>query len=308
MAGCGPYDIDSSSGSSDYTARGEGDARCPRDWQVLKLQQGLPQLLTVTVEDSTLDSLAVTAGQRVRLFIREHHDSDVNVAIVQGTRADDNARRVFQFDFNEADLVNVGLLLGEIIIYEEVDGGNLADDDIAGVPDPTSDDDTSEYRPVYIHRVFVEVAVSVGLDCGASPLTISELRLALRDECAMSNFILDDVEFTNKEIVDAIHQVVNYWNEVPPDVKCFNYNNFPSRYFWKTGAMGLLLRQTGRHKLRNWLPYTGGGLAMNDNSIWDSYHRLGDQYWNEYREWVQRKKIEINIAGAFMGFRGGVTY
>ena len=306
----GPYDVSP-------PQRGASDARCPKYWQTLFLQQGVPAVYTLTLIDTVLDNVgdysdgeeiavgSSNLGELVRLVFRDHYTNAVTTVVVgQRTSAD-----TFQFDFNTGHLVCPGLFVGEIIIYDNTsDAGFQTDAEITGVPDSTADSDTEGYLPVWLHRVFVEIEPSNVTGGTRYPLSIAELRLIMRDECPAGNFLIDDLEYADKEIFHAINRVVDCWNETPPVVNTYSYANFPFRFYWSKGVMGLLMRQAGRHRLRNWLPYTAGGITVGDHQIWQMYHQLGDQYWAEFQTWMRTKKVEQNIDGAFGGFSGGTTW
>ena len=51
------------------------------------------------------------------------------------------------------------------------------------------------------------------------PLTIPEIRLAMRDKCDADNFLLDDVEFTDTEIAWAIRRRKMLWRTGTPGKK-----------------------------------------------------------------------------------------
>jgi len=261
------------------------------------MNQGIAEGLTVTINDAKLAAISVITnnyvpicgediaedaiegfGEECRLEgaefrYREHWNSGV-VRIVEGERV---TADTFHFSFTAAQLACAGLFLGEIILYQPVD---------------------NRQAPVYIKSVYLEVS-SNSMGGSYTPLTIAELRMIMRDECPGSNFLLDDLEYSDKEIFGAMRRCVDYWNETPPPIGCYDYSNFPYRYHWGVGAMGQLLRSVSLHKLRNFLDHDGGGLAINDQARWKNYQDMGSNYWNEYREWVLSKKIEINMSSGF---------
>jgi len=132
--------------------------------------------------------------------------------------------------------------------------------------------------------------------------------MIIRDECPSANFLIDELEYSDVEIFAALRRCVDYWNEIPPPVARYSYSRFPYRYHWALGATGLLMRQVATHKLRNFLDYSAAGISVNEQGRWRDYQAVGDQYWAEYREWVQRKKYEININGGFGSISGWSTY
>lgn len=307
---CGPYD-------ASQPARGAGDNRCPRDWQVIELQQCMPQDIIVTIENDTLDDIGDYSGgslnldldadslnldEKVRLVYRDHYTSH-SLHIALGERI---SARQFKFDINPGHVACPGLFVGEIIVWNDTSGDIVLSDtdEVANIPEVSAEAGSENYQINWVHRVFVEISPANLSIATNYPLSIAEVRMLLRDECPASNFLIDDLEYTNKEITYAIHRAVDYWNEVPPPVRKYSYASFPHRYHWGLAVMGSLLRQAALHKLRNWLPYSAGGISVQDQQNWEMYQKLGNQYWDEYREWVQGKKIELNVGGAFGGFTG----
>ncbi len=317
MTACDPYDVS-------QIPNGAAGAQCPKDWPTVQIQSGVgtdivftvtdPQLATINfVTSSSSNSPTNPNAQYVRLIFREYYGG--NGQVVVGERVDQDT---FLLHFESSHTAKAGIFVGDLILYENsghtpqdiADPNNVENIKITNVPNSTATLDDIQVRPIWYKRVYVEIEPSIANAQGPGdyPLSISELRLALRDMCPAGNFLIDDLEYSDREIYLAIHSVVDMWNETPPPIGTYTYVNFPYRYHWKKAAMGLLLQSAARHKLRNWLPVTGGGISINDQSIWREYHNIGSGYMEEFKDWMLRKKVEINIAGAFGGFRGGIAY
>ena len=134
------------------------------------------------------------------------------------------------------------------------------------------------------------------------PLTIAEIRLALRDY-PTSNTLLDEVEFSDEEIIWALTRPVDIWNSTPPDIGTYTYNNFPWRGAYMDGAVGELLSIAAHHYMRNELPYQSAGLSVNDKAKAANYLQLSENLKAKFVAFVERKKYEINVATGtrFMG-------
>jgi hypothetical protein len=131
-------------------------------------------------------------------------------------------------------------------------------------------------------------------------VTIPDLRYALLDVengtgGAPFNNLLDDTEFTDSEIQYAITRIVDKWNETPPPVCIYNYQNFPYRYWWIQGAVGELLLMGAARYRRNRLDYQAGGIAINDQSKADEYETVGRAMRQEFDTWMLREKTRINM-------------
>lgn len=133
----------------------------------------------------------------------------------------------------------------------------------------------------------------------AGPLTVYEVRMAIRDTCPEANFLIDSVEFTDIEIHYAITRPIDYWNEVPPPIRKFTYQTFPFRYHWTEAVIGELLIMAATWLRRNDLDYSAGGVSVADTKKWPDYMRMGQERLTAWKKFVHDKKIEINIEGGY---------
>jgi len=150
-------------------------------------------------------------------------------------------------------------------------------------------------------------AVEPTLTSGSNvwPLTIAEVRLALRDSCPEINLLLDEKEYADKEIAFHIRRAVDYWNEVPPPIRKYTPATFPFHFNWTEAVIGQLMQTVAIWKLRNHLEYAADGVTVDDTRRWRDYVELGKMKWEEYKNWVKQKKIEINIDGGFAKMSSG---
>jgi hypothetical protein len=125
-------------------------------------------------------------------------------------------------------------------------------------------------------------------------LTLGEIRTELRDFAA-ENPSLGDVEFDESEIIAAIRGTVDEWNETPPDVASFSACEFPFREHWKKAVCGRLLRTAAVWYERARFRGEGGGLSVDDRNKMNTYLGLAKTYTDEWKMFIERKKIEINI-------------
>ena len=148
-----------------------------------------------------------------------------------------------------------------------------------------------------LHQVPRYLQITPDISQGISvnrPLTIAEIRLALRDYPA-SNTLLDEVEYSDEEIIWALTRPVDIWNSLPPDIGGYDYNNFPYRAAHLDGAIGELLCIAAHHYMRNELPYQSAGLTVNDKAKGNNYLQLGEMLKGKFKEFVERKKYELNV-------------
>lgn len=136
--------------------------------------------------------------------------------------------------------------------------------------------------------------------CGVGPLTIPEIRYALLDvengtAGAPFNNLIDDVEFTDSEIIFAMRRIVDKWNETPPPVAYYTGMSFPYRYWWLQGTVAQLLIMGAARYRRNRLAYAAGGISIDDQSKSEEYETVGRATMQEFDQWMLKEKTRINM-------------
>lgn len=135
-------------------------------------------------------------------------------------------------------------------------------------------------------------------DTGGPP-TLQEIRYAIMDR-AEENTLLRAVEFDDSDILEAIRWPVQQFNELTPNLGIrYNCNNFPFKYHWVQAVVGRLLLAAVNHYMRNKMQATSGGLTVDDKNRDTDYLRLSKMYQDEWLEWAQTKKIELNASLAY---------
>jgi hypothetical protein len=127
------------------------------------------------------------------------------------------------------------------------------------------------------------------------PITIPEIRMALLDY-GCSNTLLDDVEFTDAEIMFAIRRPIDRWNETTPNLILYTPATFPWREHWMICTIGYLMRSAAHKYRRNNLTYQAAGLNVNDMDKFSEYEQVAALRVKEYDDWMRNKKIEINVS------------
>jgi len=218
----------------------------------------------------------------------------------------------------ESELTKPGLFLGEYVVFLVDAAAPASSDSSSSSPSgsssaPSGSSSSSvpvvapESTPKALHRFpcYVEVEPNVTyLDTPPNrfhqPLSIAEIRLAVRDKCAEDNFLLDNVQFTDTEIAWAMRRPIDYWNEIPPPLNPrYDVATFPYRYNYLDAIVGELLIMTGLNEERNRLRYSAANLAVDDLEHGETYRKAGMAYRQVWEQWVRDKKKEINIGQAF---------
>jgi hypothetical protein len=149
-------------------------------------------------------------------------------------------------------------------------------------------------------RYLVEVAAMRDRRNRRDPLSIAELRLELRDQCAGQNELLDRLEFTDEQVAWAIRKPVDEFNATNQPRTTYTVSTFPGawRAMWAMGSVGYLLRVASIGRDRDGLQYSAGGVTIDDKNF--AYvSRLSQQLLDDWRRWVVMKKVEINVDGAW---------
>lgn len=126
-------------------------------------------------------------------------------------------------------------------------------------------------------------------------LTADEIRDTLRDNDPASNLLLEDLEFSPREIDRAMTKAVDYFNELPPGGISFGYAAFPYRYNLTIGACAQLLRMAAHRYRRNKQDFRIPGGGVSDQARDRDYDQAADRLWGEYRGWCRTKKHELNL-------------
>ncbi len=195
---------------------------------------------------------------------------------INGKLVDDACNGIVSFELLDEATARAGVFIGEVGRF--VSGNQLVDT-----------------WPVYIA---IEPSV-FELITGAGPLTIPEVRLGLNDFGDGEISLLDDMEFEDVQILYAIRQVVDLWNESLPPVRTYTTQNFPFRYHWIKGTMAKLYAMAAKKYLRNQLNYQAGGITIDDQNKYEQYIAISEKLMEEFKEWMLREKIRQNMERAW---------
>jgi hypothetical protein len=159
----------------------------------------------------------------------------------------------------------------------------------------------------HVYRMYIEVEASLAWQSSNSPITIAEIRLWVRDNCPEDNFLLDEVEYKDSEIIAAIRRAVDMWNESPPIMTryTYTYTNFPYRSAWIDVTIGFLKRIAAEWYIRNHLPYQAGGVSVDDKNKYNQYKQDSEMRIQKFQQWMNTIKPQLNAGQAWsrLGYR-----
>lgn len=148
-----------------------------------------------------------------------------------------------------------------------------------------------------VFKCCVQIQKSLS-SCGKEfrPLTIAQVRMEIYDTSGMQNELLNDLQFSDIVIARCMQRAVQDWNEMPPELsRELTVSTFPFKSNLCTGASGYLFRMAATRYIRNQMRHSNAGLSIDDNDKGQMYMQLAQNALQEWRNWVQTKKTQINM-------------
>lgn len=154
-----------------------------------------------------------------------------------------------------------------------------------------AEDDLVRTWPVRIH---IERSV-FGTRYASGPLSVPEVRLAFNDLEHTEESLLDDLEFTDDQILGAARRVISLWNETVPVIVQMTPATFPWREWWLRGTMSYLYEMAAAKYRRDDIAFSAGGLSFDDKNKSAEYQRMAELYRNEFMQWMLQTKRSYNM-------------
>ena len=137
----------------------------------------------------------------------------------------------------------------------------------------------------------------------------NDVRVFLRDNSPEDNYLLSELEFDLTEIVESAIRCIDHFNSAqPPITQKFDTITFPNPVVLLNGIMGYLYQIAAKHYRRNHLPYSAGGMQIDDKNKANEYEQMGAQMVGEYQQWVKNKKAQFNAQNWNGIFGSGYDY
>lgn len=262
---------------------------CYTDAKHLEIPQGVSRTIEFTLHDkdgNAYDLTTLGAADTIHVHFTgkttvnaPHNSWNIHADIVDAVEG----KISFYVDKTEVTKYP-GLFIANFLIYRN------------------ADDVLLEAIPVYVE---ITANLAIGNNNAADPITIAEVRLELRDTCPEANILLDELEFTDAEIIHCIRKSVDEFNAIPPLICRYNTDNFPFRSQWLKATVGHLLQIAARQYSRNNLKYSAGGTSINDKDKAQEYLVIAKELLDEWKNWAQNAKIAMNINLGFGCFGSG---
>lgn len=151
----------------------------------------------------------------------------------------------------------------------------------------------------YHGYMYVDLGLNELSDVSNDPLSIADVRMALMDYSPEANTLLEDLEFSDVQIISAMKRPIREWNETPPDIHTYNFNNFPFQEAWLKATCSYLLEAAAHRYNRNTIPHNASGLSMDPNNKGNLYLSTAMALRQEWKAWIAAKKTEMNMASCW---------
>lgn len=246
---------------------------CYSNAKHIKLDHGVTKTITLELRDSSGNLVDISADNIEAVFVVK------TVAAASGalweldcTKSTDTG--VVTVDCTYTDVTSrAGIFLANVLVY--------------------TDEKLTDVFPFYL-----EITANT-ITRTTAPVSISDIRMELMDTCPDMNYLIDELEFTDQEILFAINKAVDIFNEVPPPVGGFSVDAFPYRGHLITAAAGYLMIMASKRYLRNSLQYSAAGVTVADKEKYMQYMQIGQQHVEEWKQFARVKKVELNVANCF---------
>lgn len=238
---------------------------------VMKVISGIPTSIGVKLTEDVFGDIPVDipSDAIVHFVVKPSKDT---TDIVLSKEASHNGNYV-EVDITKEDLTKSGLYPASFIVT---------------LPDGSPHSEHQGY-------LYVEQGMNSWSEVSNDPISIADVRMALMDYSAEANVLLNDLEFSDVQIISAMKRPIREWNETPPDIRTYNFNNFPWHEAWLKATCAYLLESAAYKYNRNALPHNASGLTLDPNNKGNLYLNTAIALRAEWKSWVAAKKTEINM-------------
>lgn len=265
---------------------------CSSDTPVIRMSQGEKRTVDVVLRDENGDS--INLAELIELEYDASSSSisggsnDLQVKLA-ASHCLNSSSVIFEMNGKITDMVNGGVRFKFNKDYNSTPGIFVASIGVF-----TTANNLKFQQMYYLEFMPTNFTLSTG-----GPITVPEVRMEMMDMCPDANYLLDELEFSDAEIIHAMRWYVDKYNEMNPPIGGYTYDSFPYRAMWLTGTAAHLLKMIAHRYRRNALQYSAGGTSIQDQSKWREYERIAELEETKSLDWAQNKKIAANIAAGY---------
>lgn len=143
----------------------------------------------------------------------------------------------------------------------------------------------------------IRMVAPPGVQVVTIPEFIKYIRGFMRDNPYL-NRLTDGYESSDQDIMDAIEDAMDDFNQTPPFIGTFNLQCPPPKSIFKRGIVICLLESLGLLDTRNSLQFSDGGLNVNTDKT-PAIQSWIQLFTNKYEEKKIRWKTSVNIERSF---------
>jgi len=146
----------------------------------------------------------------------------------------------------------------------------------------------------------------VGTPAVPSAVTVDQVRRFMRDY-PNRNILLDDVEFTQEDVEQAVIFVTSAYNAMTP-ISSIDPEGWPAylRYLQLLGIAWYLIKSATFLQLRNQATYQDGDIApVGVDDKFSQYMNLWQALKAEWDEAVKAAKIQMNLESGYGSLASG---
>lgn len=139
------------------------------------------------------------------------------------------------------------------------------------------------------------------------PITPGHVSRYLRD-FSDNNILLDEVQFTEEDITDAMKFATDEFNVMGP-ASAFTPDTFPNDWLLLMGTTAHLMRSEAFLQLRNQSTYQDGDIQnIGVDDKFSFYTQLADNLKNEWKTAAQKYKQQMNMEDGYGSLSSGYRY
>lgn len=135
-------------------------------------------------------------------------------------------------------------------------------------------------------------------------MTLESIRAQFRDMSADDNKLLDSLEVSTGDIIDAVQRCIEQYNNRSPRVRIYNGATFPYPEILRTGVLYTLIQSIWTALERRRMTYQSGGVQVDLERRADAYSKLMQMYKDMWSGGISQAKNEENL----LSFTGSYAY
>ena len=127
-----------------------------------------------------------------------------------------------------------------------------------------------------------------------------DVRMAIMDTTPNANELLEDLEFSDVQILHAVQRCIREFNELPPAISVYyDATSFPWIEHLLKGVVGFLMQEKAYQFTRNRMNYSASGFTVDRSDKGPMYAQLAQAARLEWKQFISTKKSELNAMECF---------